>query len=188
MTTPIATVPPPERTVPRPKSPRLKVEVTRDIIDRAQQRDSGHCMIAEAVKAAFPHLTGVSVDLQTVRASDPSLRLRYIYLTPWSVQLALIGFDQGIPVDPFVFVLGRATVLRMGPAGAHGRGRDGRSDRKRGAKMPEGNKAELIIRDGRVNGKTTPEKVGGVAPPIGPLSNTTYKGKRRAFGLRLLKA
>jgi hypothetical protein len=46
-------------------------------------------MIAEAIKQAVPRATNVSVDLSTVRWTDPEKKLRYTYLTPRAAQIAL---------------------------------------------------------------------------------------------------
>ena len=58
-----------------------KVKITRELIERATQRDSRHCMIAEAIKAANPRYLNISVDLQTIRYTDPRTRKRYTCLT-----------------------------------------------------------------------------------------------------------
>jgi hypothetical protein len=163
----------------RPGAPRITVVVTKDIIDRSEQRDSSHCMLAEAVKAAVPNAQKVSVDLQTIRFTDPEKRLRYIYLTPRQAQVALILFDQGKHNDPFTVFLRGAQVIKMG---------DPAAPRARSATpaMPEGTKAEFR-QPSPGNPHDVPLIIGGTAPPTGPLTNTTYRGKRRAFGLRLLK-
>jgi hypothetical protein len=159
----------------RPKAPRVAVQVTREIIDSAEQRDSSHCMIAEAVKAAVPGAAKVSVDLQTIRFTDPQRRLRYVYLTPRQAQLALVAFDQGLHTDPFSMTLRGAQVLKVG---------DPKAPRPEGKTppMPEGKRVELVQRQNDHPG--VPEVVGGYAPPVAALSNTRYGGKRRAFGLR----
>jgi hypothetical protein len=72
-----------------------KVKVTRELIERATQRDSRHCMIAEAIKAANPRYLNIAVDLQTIRYTDPRTRKRYTCLTPQTAGHALVEFDQG---------------------------------------------------------------------------------------------
>jgi len=96
-----------------PRSRRVDVEVTPEIIGTATQADSGHCMIADAVKAAVPGAANISVDLQTIRFSDPKKRMRYVYLTPRMAQLALVDFDAGEMPDPFTFRLDRAHIVAM---------------------------------------------------------------------------
>jgi len=44
------------------RSPRLTIEVSREIIQNATQRDSSHCMIADAVRAAVPNAEGVEAE------------------------------------------------------------------------------------------------------------------------------
>lgn len=179
----------------RPRAPRVTVQVTKEIIEAAEKRDSSHCMIAEAVKSAVPGATGVSVDLQTIRFTDPNRNLRYVYLTPRPAQVALVSFDQGIHTAPFSMVLRAAQVVR---AGAGNRG----ATKGKTPPMPEGTKKELVTR-GSVS--RVPAVVGGAAPPLadlsnspyatrpdgkpraGELSNTSYRGKRREFGLRGLR-
>lgn len=163
----------------RPGAPRVTVVVTKDIIDRSEERDSSHCMIAEAVKQAVPNAQKVSVDLQTIRFTDPEKRLRYIYLTPRQAQIALILFDQGKHNDPFTVFLRGAQVVKMGEATAP-------REKGKTPPMPEGTRAEFR-RPSPGSQHEVPVVIGGTAPPTGPLTNTTYRGKRRAFGLRLLK-
>src|SRR6266496_3380622 len=81
--------------------PRLQLDITQEMIDTAVPRDSGHCMIADAVKAAYPSATRISVDIQSIRFSDPLTDKRYVYLTPRTGQVALLEFDRGIHPVPF---------------------------------------------------------------------------------------
>jgi hypothetical protein len=166
------------RKQPRPSSPRIKVRVTKEIIDRSEQRDSSHCMIAEAVREAVPKAQSVSVDLQTIRYTDPDKRLRYVFLTPRQAQKALVMFDQGIHGDPFEMLLRGGQVIRMGHHTS------GRGSSTKTAPMPEGLTRELRVTS--VSNPSVPEVVGGKAPPVGGLTNTRYGNKRRAFGLRAL--
>jgi hypothetical protein len=91
-----------------PRAPTLVVAVSKSQIDDSTRKDSSHCMIAEALKlsvksAGKPITEGtVSVDLQTIRYTDPERGLRYTYLTPRIAQVALVNFDQGRPVEPFI--------------------------------------------------------------------------------------
>jgi hypothetical protein len=55
--------------IPKPKGPRLTIRVDQDLIDFSKDRDSSHCMIAEAIRDARPDVRAVSVDLQTIRFS-----------------------------------------------------------------------------------------------------------------------
>lgn len=107
----------PQNEQPKPKhhkrkvSPRVLVRVTDEIIDTSIPKDSEHCMIADAVKAAFPAAKNISVDLVTVRFSDPAKGLRYIYLTPAIAQASLIDFDEGRRPQAFQCELVRAAQI-----------------------------------------------------------------------------
>jgi hypothetical protein len=83
----------------------MKVAVTPELVERAVQRDSRHCMIAEAIKAQNPHFTKILVDLQTIRWSNPKTGKRYVCLTPEVAAAALVRFDQGEAIEPFDFSL-----------------------------------------------------------------------------------
>ena len=167
------------RKAARPGSPRITVNVTKDIIARSEARDSGHCMIAEAIKEAVPNAQNISVDLQTCRYSDPVRRVRLVYLTPRAAQVALVMFDLGKHGDPFTMVLRNAQVVKMGDPKAL-------RPKSRTPAMPEGTESELRRPVGGSQNEV-PVVVGGKTPPTAALSNTVYRGKRRAFGLRLLK-
>src|SRR3954453_9606775 len=97
-----------------PKGPRLKVNVTQDLITEAVRNHSGRCWIAEAIKAAYPNATHVAVDVATCRFSDNDKGHRYVYLTPYSAQLALLHFDEGRNPSPFAMILKNAHVTRAG--------------------------------------------------------------------------
>lgn len=80
------------------------VHVTEDLVRRATQRDSQHCMIAEAIKRGDPdNIRNVWVDLQTIRWSDRKKGVRFVALTPPEAANALVSFDRGEPLEPFSF-------------------------------------------------------------------------------------
>jgi hypothetical protein len=79
--------------------------VTAELITEAIRGNSGWCMVSAAVKIAAPWATHISSDLQTIRVTDPTKGLRYVYLTPRVTQVALILFDQGKQPEPFEFAL-----------------------------------------------------------------------------------
>ena len=83
----------------------MKVNVTPELVERAVQRDSHHCMIAEAIKAQNPHFKNIVVDLQTIRWTNPRTGKRYICLTPEVAGTALVAFDQAEDIQPFSFYL-----------------------------------------------------------------------------------
>jgi hypothetical protein len=94
----------------RRRSPRSRITVTQDNISRSARADSSHCMIANAVREAIPQARNISVDLQTIRYSDPERGVRYTYLTSAAAQAALVAFDEGSLVEPFSFTISNAYV------------------------------------------------------------------------------
>ena len=164
-----------KKQVKHAKAPQVLVTIRQKEIDESTKKDSGHCMIAEALKLSVEGATGVSVDLQTIRFSDPILRRRYTYLTPRIAQLALVDFDQGRKPPPFSFKLRGGAVTAMA-------GTVGKSNRN-GALHPTGKKT--LVRSRRSTG-TVSEIVGGKTPPVGALASSPHAGRRREFGLRAL--
>lgn len=182
----------------KPRKPRgisLRVSVTKEIMQHSKVRDSSHCMIAEAIKEAVPEATSVSIDVQTIRFSIPSKRLRYTYLTPRIAQLAVIDFDQGKMPKPFEFRLDGAQVTtmyrrnvvstprsrEMSPEQYVALAKAQEYNPSHATKIPD--HPELVkpqFRRGKSKGMV-PEKVGGRLPPTTPFA------RRRAFGLRALK-
>lgn len=107
------------------KSPKVKIDVSEEIIGNACQRTSHHCMIAESIKNHNPDFRNVSVDLMTIRFSDPENGMRYTYNTPPNARHALALFDSGVKPAPFVLHLkdGHATSMRHGDKLVHKLGR-----------------------------------------------------------------
>jgi hypothetical protein len=173
----------------RPRAPRVAIAVTSRHIETNITRDSSHCMIAEAIRSTVKNATSVSVDLQTIRWSDPEKRLRYTYLTPRIAQINLIKFDQGIKPEEFAFHLRGGQVTRMSSrASGHTRAAPG-SRKSRAATASASasisaparptisvpRKRELAPTGGS---DQVPRVVGGRTPP------TTSFARRREFGLR----
>ncbi len=159
------------------RAPRPNIVITDALIEQAKRRDSGHCMIAEAVKAAVPHARSVSVDLASIRWTDPESALRYTFLTPRVAQLALVQFDQGDEnIEPFSFRLRGALVTQSHM----------KKPKAKGTPRTVSTKTSLVKADGGKPGVAT--RVGGKTPPLGPLSNSkrVRVGKRREFGLRTI--
>lgn len=96
--------------------PRVEIQVLQRHIDQSMQKNSSHCMIAEAIKETLPNAKFVSVDLQTIRWTDPQKGLRYVVLTPKLAQLQLIAFDQGDldNLQPFEFEMRPRQVTKAG--------------------------------------------------------------------------
>jgi len=78
-----------------PRSPRLDFDIDQDRWDQGVKSNSGACLIADALKDTYPHLSNVRVDMATVRCTDLKKGLRYIYLTTSDAQHLLLSFDQG---------------------------------------------------------------------------------------------
>lgn len=172
-----------------PRAPRVKVNIESDLIRASIKADSSHCMIAEAVRAAYPDARAVSVDIQTIRFTDRAKGLRYTYLTPRIAQVPLIQFDQGIFPEPFSFSLRNGQVTRSNPGRSPKLDRGERTESqvealKKGRKSLAGlSKARLVkTRDGAKDDGTVPDRIGGKTPPV-----MTPFARRRAFGLRALR-
>ena len=165
----------------RPRSPKISVNVTEEIIKESTLRDSSHCMIAEAVRAAYPDAQRVSVDLQTIRLSDPKKGLRYTYLTPRTGQVALIRFDQGELPEPFTMQLRGGQVTTANPKKNLGtdaqKKRFAETQAQREQRRAALDKARLVSTNGERDG-TVIERVGGKTPPLSTFA------RRREFGLR----
>ena len=184
-------------------SPEILVEVTQDDIDSGKRRNSHHCPNAEAVRRAVSkkfgeEVTGVMVDLQTIRFSVPSRRLRYVYLTPRPAQVLVIDFDQGNEPKPCAFKLRAGQVTYMGtthlatvakeslPHYATPEAQRERAERRKEAEaspprktaaQPARHRAQLT-RSPNGNLQTVPGISGGRPPPVHKAANG------RGFGLR----
>lgn len=140
-------------------------------------------MIADAAKIALPDSTKHSVDLQTIRLTDPKRGLRYTYLTPRIAQEALVRWDMGIKPTPFSFVLRGGQVTRAFKRKAKETDPKKLAQRQRNAqKMVALNKARLSARN-RSN-HSVPDRVGGKTPPLGRDKHDVPYSRRREFGIR----
>jgi len=178
-------------------SPRVTATVTPERIAESVRGSSGHCMIAEAIKDAYPGFTGITVDLSTVRFSEPAKQLRYTFFTPRPAQEALIMFDQGVIPPPFDVVLKRAVQItrsakwkkRREPSGGGGRG-DPSSSASLGSRRAQ-----------KEGGGAIPTIVGGQPLPLGLLLGKAINqdasgawfapgniARRRIFGIKILRA
>jgi hypothetical protein len=121
-------------------------------------------MIADAVQDARPNARFIAVDLATIRFSEDGRR--YVYLTPRKAQSRLLEYDAGKKPEPFDFRIEDAQVLQAG------------GDRKRGG-------TKLVTN--HKGGGTIPVRVGGQAPPTGPLAGAARSDGRPAESVRNLK-
>jgi hypothetical protein len=101
---------------------KAEIAVQQKHIDHAMERNSSHCAIADAIKDAVPHARFISVDLQTIRWTDPNKGVRYCFLTPAVAQQdVIIPFDQGErdKCKPVTFRMKPAFVTRTGKKRTH---------------------------------------------------------------------
>lgn len=158
-----------------PKSPRLEITIDPDHLRNAIERNSGHCLISDAISAQVPWAAGVSTDLQTIRITHRERGLRYAYLTPRSCQIALLMFDQGRRKElrPFTFRLRGAQIAWANTKRARA------NKTQAGLTVPR--RASLIpSNEGR--GRVVARRIGGKLPP------KFSAGKRREFGIRAMSA
>jgi len=167
-------------------SPRIRIEITEELIQAATAKDSNHCMIADAVKIAFPGATGVAVDLATIRFTDRTKSARYIYMTPRIAQAALVNFDQARKPEPFSFLLRGAQVTRSGRVWrSHEKKEATPAQKKSAAKAKEVRFGKSRLRS--TGSGNVPDRIGGQAPPVQRSSDNVPFSRRRAYGLRALE-
>lgn len=165
-----------------------RLKVTKELITKAIPRDSSHCMVADTIKSQISGAKRVSVDLATIRFSVGDKR--YIFLTPRTVQQALIWFDQGDSrLSPFSFDL--RVPAQVVPTGR--KTPDRRPESKR-SRIKATTKAVVIANAGQ----RAPDVIGGKTPPMGSLLggdlsgsakvDAVVRGKIRRFGLKGLTA
>jgi hypothetical protein len=194
-------------------TPYVRVDITKDLISDAVKNDSGHCMVAEAVKLAYPNAKNVGVDVFTIRFSDPKSKQRYIYQTPEIARVAIIRFDMGVKPEPFNFVLRGGQVVAQRPPSKHGKRTPAQIEalKKANATSPsmrvhqlltqpvaevqpaKRSRAKLQKTDKGPTSGALPTIVGGKAPPVQKVL-TTEKQPRvvaasrvRKFGIRMFE-
>jgi hypothetical protein len=148
---------------------RIHIPITQEIINNAVVRDSSHCVIADAIRAAIPEAKRVAVDLQTIRFTVNDERV--VYLTPAPQQTMLVRFDQGQVPTPGDMYLSHA--IQRVPAKGRTKGN------------PQKVKETKVTRHGRDGSQLEVTVEGGRLPPTAALSN--HRGRRRTFGLRTLE-
>lgn len=175
---------------PLRRAPRLRAKATQEMIDDAVERNSGHCVFADAVRIADPNLSYVSVDLQTIRATDRTKNERYIWLTPRKVQQFLVDFDWGLRanLEPVAFELRDGQTISSGKIGNRSQDKYQSSDeRKMNRKdRKKYERRQLSFRNGDPDSGVLPHIIGG-GPPPSPSSPVRYPGNRRRFGLKHLR-
>jgi len=170
----------------------MKVTITPELVERGVQRDSRHCMIAEAIKEENPHFKSILVDLQTIRWTNPRTGKRYICLTPEVAAALLVDFDQGRDIEPFAFSLRPSQVTPTDKVA-----------RRTGGHGPKTIDGQLTIhggkptRTGHLGGGSNVHKANAAAkqererqatiPPEGASNVARSKPRYRQYGRRLLK-
>jgi hypothetical protein len=98
---------------------RIRIEVEQRHIERALERNSSHCAVAEAIKEAIPDARFIAVDLQCIRFSRRGLR--YVFLTPHLARDCIVNFDQGLRdlLKPFALKLRPAVIAKAGKKRTH---------------------------------------------------------------------
>lgn len=160
-----------------------RYEVTEKVIDRAVQRDSSHCVVADAIRECKPEATAVAVDLQTIRFSDKKTGKRYTFLTPPACQRTLVAFDQGEEIAPFGFYLGPPVHVNTAKIRTQADGKR-RRDYKPRTISSRGKGQVPIVNDG----VALPANAALATGPGGNGKGRAAKGKVRQYGLRQLKA
>jgi len=138
-------------------------------IANAVKRSSNTCIIAEAIKEQVPNAALVSVDIRTIRISDPVAGERYIYLTPVHAQQIIIRFDQGMEIRPTKFRLRtpvQVNKMRRGEGKARRR-LEGEPRKQRTRTTAQSNGSSSV-----------PTIIGGRFPPLSNMA------KDRRFGLK----
>lgn len=148
----------------------LRIPITQEIINNAIPKDSGHCVIADSIRAFLPEVTRVTVDLQTIRFTLPDGE-RVVYLTPAHEQKLLTDFDQEILPAPRMMYL-RRPIQRVPYRPQDAKNRETHTEPRKVKTKQHGRGLDVLVEGGRL-------------PPRAALSNA--KGRRRSFGLRQLK-
>jgi hypothetical protein len=101
------------------KKGHIAIEVSAKHIERAMERNSSHCMTADAIKEAIPDAKFICVDVQSIRFTRKGLR--YCFLTPRNCQEQIIHFDQGERdlIKPFVLRMRAAHIVKAGKSRAN---------------------------------------------------------------------
>lgn len=184
----------PDGETPFGKAPALDITVREQVIGESVARNSGHCMVAEAIREHFPKAKFIAVDIQTIRFSDMEKKERYTYLTPRGAQHAIIKFDQGIKPEPFEFRLRGAQITRacrltfLAKRRAQAAAAAQRAEKCISSKRARPQKA-IMRGNNRLPGSAAPvpDKLGGSTPPVSAHRDPPVAGQvRRAFGLRAL--
>lgn len=122
--------------------PIIVIPVSSKLIENAIRSDSHKCMIADAIKARVPKAQYISVDVQSIRFTNPETKTRYKYFTPLAGQQGLVNFDQGKKIKPFALTLKDGTQESIAHATAKRRKRRNSSRSHQAIKGPYKSRAK----------------------------------------------
>jgi len=123
----------------------MKIHTTRKHIETAIERDSHHCMIADAVKSRNDDASYIAVDLQSIKFTSKKTGERFTFLTPPKAQMNIIRFDQGKKdIEPFNFELNTPVIVRNKSRNA--RNNKARSHKRKYTKSGN-NKGKVVMRE-----------------------------------------
>ena len=158
---------------------KRRINVTPSILERACRKDSSHCMIAEAIKEAWPDVYDVSVDVRTIRMTDRKAGKRFVYLTPQNCVENLIKFDFGVKLDPWHF------FVPMRPAQVYPLTVRDQSKANKAKRPKNTGKKEIKAS----HDSPTPLVHGGRPPMTAALASSARggpRGRKRIFGMQVL--
>jgi hypothetical protein len=185
---------------------------TQPISVKITQSNSGACLIADAIKEQYPHLSRVSVDMVTIRVTDQARGLRLLYLTPPPAQHLLLSFDQAWPkpIDEITVrrpvQVTRIVAQRPGRKAANEVRRRDRLDVleakiAKGDALTRNEKISLTMlrkappapprptskgpREVHLDSDGTPTIVGGELPRLGAPHPNLLRGTNRHYGVKL---
>ncbi len=186
-------------------SPRLTLHLTEQVWSDAVRASSGSCIVAEAIKQQYPQFTGVSVDMATIRFSDPKKGLRYTYLTPEAAQIMLLSFDQGWDQPDDHREVKLRSAVKTTKIQRHSRRAEARTARmteltekqKLGTLTGDEKRALNTMRkhpdrattDGKTEVAADPHNrtIHGRAPKQGPNNPNLLRGRNRQFGKKIAR-
>lgn len=180
------------------KLPTRTIEITERDVERGMRRHSGLCMVSTAIARCIPGASHIDTDLQTIRFTYEDER--FIYVTPWRVGQYVVDYDAGDPIKPFRFQLRADQRIAVRHKGARERAIDNlraksqRLEARLADVKSQGNDAlaaevEQQIAEVRAERAELRKSQGG-RPPGTPTRRppaTTFKNKRRTYGMRGLR-
>jgi hypothetical protein len=175
-----------------------RIEVTAEVIKKAERNSHTQCMFAKAIKLAARDAkvpVYASVNAQRIQLRDRRHRQSQTFLTPKSMQQALLDFDRGIHIKPFAFTLPQPVKTeRWQPAKKLSKRTTARRSAIKASKSPIRTTLKASTRlssrvSGHTNVTTKPHRVGGyqqenagaTTTPMGIWDNRSS----RTFGAQL---